>query len=199
MSQCRICKCTILCLALVVINANAVLAAGTIQSGFFDFPQVPPPLSVTWQLATVSGESVSATWSGIQPSPTNQLSITPENASAFGVDFDAWSQAVIDPAFTQSTVTANGVSQFGPVLTFGDVRRLDVIFFNVSQFRWPVQPGLPNFTVSVAAGEFEIVPEPPTSLLMTCSLAILLFAHRWFRLSRRLPCSITALPNLSLR
>jgi hypothetical protein len=162
MSQLPAGRSTVLCPVVLTRNVAPVSAAGTIQSGFFDYPQVPPPLSVTWQLATVSGESVSVIWSSIQPSPTNQLSITLENAAAFGVDFAAWSQAVIDPAFTQSTVTANGISQFGPVLKFGDLQRLDVIFFNVTQFRWPVQPGLPNFTVSVAAGEFEIVPEPPT-------------------------------------
>jgi hypothetical protein len=153
-------------------------AAGSIQSGFFQFAQTPPPLSVTWQFGTSTGESVSATWSGLQPSPTNQLSVTPENAAAFGIDFAAWAQAVTDPDYSRSIVTVNGVSQEGTVLRFGDVQELDLLHFNVVDYRWPVEPGLPNFGVSVSAVDRPIVPEPATWLLMICFTTLNLFISR---------------------
>jgi hypothetical protein len=110
--------------------ASAASAAGSIRSGPIQFPQIPPPLSVTWQLATVEGQFVSATWSGFEPPlPISQRSVTAENAAAFGIDFNAWAQAVVDPAFTRSIVIANGIRQEGPLERFGEVQKLDLLHF----------------------------------------------------------------------
>jgi hypothetical protein len=111
-----------------------------------------------------------------------QLSVTQENAEAFGVDFGAWAQAVKDPAYTRSIVTANGISQEGPVLRFGDVQRLDLIQFNVADYFWPPRLGQPDFGVSVSAAEHEVVPEPATWLLLHYGVAFhLLLSRRRFR------------------
>jgi hypothetical protein len=159
----------ILVTGLITTPANGV---GSIQSGVFEFPQVPAPLSVTWQLATSDGDAVSATWTGIQYAPTNQLTITNENAGAFGIDFSAWAQAVTDPAYVRSIITVNGVSKEGSVLKFGEVQELDLIHFNVFDYFWPGRIGSPNVRVSVSAVDSLVVPEPTTSLLAVLGLSL---------------------------
>jgi hypothetical protein len=110
----------VVCLIVFDSWCGSAVAAGKVQSGFFEFPQVAPPLSMTWQIATSGGQSVSATFTEITPFAFNQLFITPENASSLGVDFAAWSAAVMNPAYTRSIITAGGVSQEGPVVRSGD-------------------------------------------------------------------------------
>jgi hypothetical protein len=164
-------------LVLAFIQAETACAVGNIQSGFIEFDQVPPPLSVTWQLATATGESVSATWSGLQPSNVQQLTITEENAAEFGVDFSAWAQAVVNPTYNRSIVTANGVSHEGQLLRFGDVQTLDSISFLVDDYFWPPRIGSPQFGVNILAVEQEIVPEPTTWVFMVCIGLFCLFAR----------------------
>lgn len=174
----------ILFVTLIGVVSSQAVAVGKMQSGFFRFSQTPPPLSMTWEIATAEGNRINATFSDVQPFRTNQLFITSTNASSLGVNFDAWLQALNDPAYTRSIITANGVSQEAPLVRLVDhLNRLDHILLEVRDYVGFPQPGLQQFLAFGEAVELDVVPEPISLTLVSfCSIVFHLCGYRWSRL-----------------
>jgi hypothetical protein len=155
----------------------------------FQYDNVAPPVSLTWQLATPSGEYVDLSITGIEPAAGSQRAyiITPENAAQFGVDFPAWSVAVNDPTFSRSIMTWAGVTQEQSVVRNFPLIELDDIRIFVDNYQWPIiAPGLPAVDIRAFAFDFPIVPEPATCLLALISVTWL--SIRRYSRSRRCRC-----------
>jgi hypothetical protein len=136
----------------------------------FRFTSSPPPISLSWQLATPAGEHVDLIINGIQPSPGGQpfaYIVNAENASQYGVDFPAWTNAVNDPAYSRSIMTFAGVIQELPLERNSPIQLDDIRVF-IDQYRWPVPGGFsPNVYIKALAIDFPVVPEPSTTTLIT--------------------------------
>jgi hypothetical protein len=167
----------------------------TISSGGFFLQPAAPPASLIWEVAAHDGRSVTlemvASGGGqiawLPPvvcdcPPYGTNGINAGNAPAYKMDWAAWSAALADPAFSRSIIHFAGQRQEQPLARLGDFSdpfALDAVVFFVQEYHWPpLGPGPPsNFSAAFIAGERVIVPEPAT-LVMACTIALHLFAHR---------------------
>ena len=189
MMRIHIAKDSAVCWMLATMMAGSAYAQPKFIFSSFDYSNVPPPVSLSWQLATPAGEHVDVTITGIEPAAGAPLTyiITAENAAQFGVDFPAWSIAVNDPNFSRSIMTWAGVTQEKPVVRNFPQIQLDDIRIFVNSYHWPVPgPGFPDVHIQAYAFDAPIVPEPATSFLAL--LPITWLSIRRCSRSRRCRC-----------
>jgi hypothetical protein len=175
MLSCHQVKAPVLFLLASLIT-RSVLAQPIFIGSFFEYDAVPPPVSLTWQLATPTGDHVDLTITGIQPAAGSERAymITPANAAEFGVDFPAWSLAVNDPNYSRSIMTWAGLTKEQPVVRNFEHIELDDIRIFVDDYWWPVPGGnSPTVYIEAFAADFPLIPEPASWLLALLLITLL--------------------------
>jgi hypothetical protein len=166
----------------VLIGTAGPAMAARIWSGFpLSFPPPPevvPPATVSWELATAGDQRVGLTITGVPIAlPQIQYHIEEANAASYGFDWNAFVAAANDPAYTRSILTFSGVAKESPLIRDFEFGKFVPEFVNVivydywypyDAFGFVMFPDLQAFSIGY------IIPEPNTLLLAGM---FLLFHH----------------------
>jgi hypothetical protein len=97
------------------INEQALAQFGVLSQEIHEtqFTSIAPPATLKWELATATDERVSATVNDIEaPGLGQQIwQVTEISAAEYGVDWDAWQSAALDPRFTRSLITFGSLTR----------------------------------------------------------------------------------------
>jgi hypothetical protein len=172
---------SVLCLAAVLVASPALgnHQKTFLHSGVFTFeqPTTPPPQPVSWTLATRDGRTVTASTQlvGLSGGSSMNRDIYPHNAGSI-LNWDAWANAIYDPAYTRSIVSFAGVTQESPLTRYDYWRDLplDRINLTLDGYYWPTDLARKvGAKVSVRNTVYVLqpIPEPATLLLLLVAFA----------------------------
>jgi hypothetical protein len=177
--------CNVLITLFVVLpeSAYGIPAALIHLTAFGQSP--PPPSTLTWE---VGGNTLSLT--GLQPTiietpfglfPTDAQSdwvITRENASQYGVDFDAWASTLRDPSkWPVSRLIINGNVGEHQVLGRPGVFTLNRLELHINYPFFTTPDLIAAHTGAVnafARGDLRLIPEPSSGVLVIIVVASVL-------------------------
>ena len=165
-------------IVLLLATNTAFAGSSHFVANVFEYRPVPPvPAGLSWKLATADGAFVDFTIESISHQHFQRAYlVTPENAAQYGVDFDAWRAAVVNPAYTRNIVTFAGITQEQPYLNGYIPFELDRLQMFVSDFH-PF-----NSAAYIQVGLLDSLPVPePSSTVLILAFALLLIRPRWRR------------------
>jgi hypothetical protein len=145
----------------------------------YEYGVTPSPNNLAWELRTATDNVVRWEWNGVASVGPNGGSVarvaTEDTAASLGLDWAAWSAAVLNPAFNRSLITWNGITMEKPWPAQPDrlanFHELDELRQTIGDWAWPqTQFSSKRVGIAVSALDVTVVPEPASWLLLLAGI-----------------------------